>query len=430
MRILVVGANGFIGSAIVAAARTADIEIRGAVRDPDRLSSRFPGIDAVGIDLGHPSTHVADAWTPLLKDVDAVVFAAGVLQPRGKDAAWAIQMRAPEALYTACEAAGIRRIVHISAVGVDQARTVFAKSKLAADEALMARDLDWTVLRPAVVVGEGSYGGTSMLRAIAAFPAILPVIGDGRTEIDFIHNADLAEAVIRLVRTGAGIGMVLEPASAERMTLADTVQAYRRWLGLPAARVVGMPVPLVKGIARIGDIAKLDPIVTTAVSQFETRLTGDPEKFQATTGVTPRGLTDMLAGRPSESQDLWHARLYLARPVVRLSLALLWLVSGLLGLFGDPAVFARLLAPLTQDQALVSAMVTGMSLVDLAIAAALFTGWRLKLFANIQLAVVLAYTLAITVIAPGLWGDPLGSVLKNLPILALLLVHRVLEQER
>lgn len=430
MRILVVGANGFIGSAIVAAARAADIDVRGAVRDPDRLSSRFPGIEAIGIDLGDSSAHAPDAWAPLLKGIDAVVFAAGVLQPRGKDAAWAIQVRAPDALYAACETAGVRRVVHISAVGVDQARTVFAESKLAADKALMARNLDWSVLRPAVVVGEGSYGGTSMLRAIAAFPGLLPVIGDGRTEIDFIHNADLADAVIGLVRTGAGVGEILEPASAERMTLADTIQAYRRWLGLPVARVVGIPVPFVKAIARIGDMAKLDPIVTTAVTQFETRLTGDAEKFTATTGIAPRGLTEMLAGRPSESQDLWHARLYLARPVVRLSLAVLWLVSGLLGLFGDPIVFERLLAPLTQDQNIVTVMVTGMSLVDLAIAVALFTGWRLKLFAYIQLVVVLGYTLAITVIAPGLWTDPLGSVLKNIPILALLLVHRVLEQER
>lgn len=430
MRLLVVGANGFIGSAIVAAARASDIDVRGAVRDPDRLTSRFPGIEPFAVDLADAAAHDPAYWEPALNDIDAVVFAAGVLQPRGRDAAWAIQVQAPDALYEACERAGIRRVIHISAVGVDQGRTIFAQSKLAADEALMARDLDWTLLRPAVVVGEGSYGGTSMLRAIAAFPKILPVIGDGSTEIDFVHNVDLADAVIRLIRTGAGIGTILEPASAERLTLSETVRIYRRWLGLPAARVVGMPVPIVKAIARIGDIAKLDPIVTTAVTQFETRLTGDHRKFEVTTGVTPRGLTEMLAGRPSESQDLWHARLYLARPVVRLSLAILWLVSGLLGLFGDPVVFERLLAPLTEDQTLITLMVTGMSLVDLIIAGALFFGWRLKLFANIQFVVVLGYTLAIALVAPGLWGDPLGSVLKNIPILALLLVHRVLEQER
>ncbi len=211
MRLLVIGANGFIGSAIVAAARADGIDVRGAVRDPERLSSRFPEIETLAVDLSSPAAHVPAFWETPLSGIDAVVFAAGVLQPRGKDAAWAIQVKAPDALYEACERAGVRRIVHISAVGVDLARTAFAQSKLAADEALMARDLDWTVLRPAVVVGEGSYGGTSMLRAIAAFPKILPVIGDGATEIDFIHNADLADAVIGWCRPARGLGMFWNP---------------------------------------------------------------------------------------------------------------------------------------------------------------------------------------------------------------------------
>ena len=430
MRLLVIGANGFIGSAIVAAARAAGIDIRGAVRDPDRLTSRFPGVEAFAVDLAAASAHVPAFWKPALNGIDAVIFAAGVLQPRGRDAAWAIQTRAPDALYQACENAGVRRVVHISAVGVEEARTEFAKSKLTADQALMARDLDWTVLRPAVVVGEGSYGGTSMLRAISAFPWVVPVIRDGTTELDFIHNADLAKSVLQLIGSREGIGKILEPASAERLTLADAVRAYRRWLGLRNGPVIGVPLWFAKALARIGDVARLDPIVTTAITQFETRLTGDPAGFTATTGVAARGLTATLAGRPADSQDLWHARLYLARPVVRLSLAVLWLVSGLLGLFGDPAQFAELLSPLTGDQAVVTFLVTGMSLVDLGIAAALFTGWRLRTMANLQLLVVIGYTVAITAVAPALWADPIGSVLKNIPILALLLVHRVLEQER
>jgi len=102
----------------------------------------------------------------------------------------------------------------------------------------------------------------------------------------------------------------------------------------------------------------------------------------------------------------------------------------LLGLFGDPAQFAELLSPLTGDQAVVTFLVTGMSLVDLGIAAALFTGLRLRTMANLPLLVVIGYTVALTAVAPALWADPIGSVLKNIPILALLLVHRVLEQER
>jgi len=70
------------------------------------------------------------------------------------------------------------------------------------------------------------------------------------------------------------------------------------------------------------------------------------------------------------------------------------------------------------------------SLADLAIAVALFIGWRLRAMAMVQLAMVIGYTAILTVLAPALWGDPFGVLLKNLPIIALILVHRVLEEER
>ncbi len=111
-------------------------------------------------------------------------------------------------------------------------------------------------------------------------------------------------------------------------------------------------------------------------------------------------------------------------------MAALWLVSGLLGLFSDPAQYAAILAPLTQDPTLAFALAAGMSLIDLAIAAALIAGWRLKDMANVQLVMVIGYTLVLTLLAPGLWGDLFGGLLKNLPLIALLLVHRILEDER
>ena len=153
-------------------------------------------------------------------------------------------------------------------------------------------------------------------------------------------------------------------------------------------------------------------------------------EFETATGISARGLTAVLADRPAETQDLWHARLYLIRPLVRLSLAALWLVSGLSGLFGNSADGLAGVGPFADNQALASALVVFSSLVDLAIAAALVIAWRLRLVANLQLLVVIGYTLALTLLYPALWGDLFGSLLKNIPIMALILVHRILEEER
>ena len=430
MRVLVVGANGFIGSAIVAALRRAGMDVRGVVRDPAKLVQRFPGIEAAKADLRDKSAWESGYWNEALTGVDAVVNAAGVLQPRRARDAWAVHLHAPDAIYAGCERIGVKRVIQISAVGVEEGATVFARSKLAADNKLMARDLDWTILRPAIVIGDGSYGGTSMLRAIAAFPWITPVIGDGSNRLDFIHKEDLANSIVQILQSGAANKTILEPAGPERLTLLETVRAYRSWLGLRARPVVAIPNWCVKVVARLGDFTKLDPITTTAMAQFDARLTGDARGFETATGIEARGLSAVLAARPAESQDLWHARLYLVRPVIRFALVALWLTSGLLGLFTDPALYSALLEPLTENRNLASALAVSVSLMDIAIAVALVVGWRLKEIAYVQLVIVLGYTLMLTLLSPALWADLFGGLLKNLPIIALILVHRILEEER
>ena len=428
MHVLVIGASGFIGSAVVAALRRADIGARCVVRDAGAFARRFPGCDVRALDLAGAAARRVDCWTGLLDGVDAVVNAAGVLQPRRRADAWAVHHRAPEALFRACERAGVRRLIQISAIGVAEAETTFARSKRAGDEALMARGLDWTVLRPAVVVGDGSYGGTSLLRALAVFPLVTPMLGDGRTAMDIVHRDDLAAGIVSLLRKGAGVRAVLEPAAPGRLTLLEMLAAYRAWFGLRPVPALRVPLRLAAILARLGDAFRLHPVTTTALAQFRARLTGDAAAFEAATGVKARSLEDILAARPCESQDLWHARLYLLRPAVRLTLALLWAVSGLVGILADPGLYAPLLEPLAPGRA--AAVGIGFGAFDLAVAAALLLGWRLKLMAWVQGAAIFGYTIGLTLLAPALWGDLYGGLLKNLPILALLMVHRVLEEER
>ena len=69
-------------------------------------------------------------------------------------------------------------------------------------------------------------------------------------------------------------------------------------------------------------------------------------------------------------------------------------------------------------------------LIDLGLALALFRNWQPRWTGLAQLAVVLSYTLDLTLLAPGLWADPFGGLLKNLPILALILTHLALTEER
>src|SRR3954465_4639462 len=167
VRVLIVGAAGLIGSAI--AARLA---ARGnAVIAVTRTRAIMGSIPATVVRLDVARATAPTDWLPHLRDVDAVVNCAGVLQDGPRESTAGVHVEGVSALFHACEMAGIRGVVHLSAVGVDrEAPTDFSRTKLAGDEALMGRDLDWVILRPSVIIGKSAYGASALLRGLAALP--------------------------------------------------------------------------------------------------------------------------------------------------------------------------------------------------------------------------------------------------------------------
>ena len=134
------------------------------------------------------------------------------------------------ALFAACEQAGVRRVVQISAIGVDRgAATAFARTKLAGDQALMARDLDWVILRPSVVVGRQAYGGSALFRGLAALP-VMPRLAD-TGPLQVVQLDDLVRTVLFFLQPDAPSRVALEIAGPERLSLDEVLIAYRRWLG-------------------------------------------------------------------------------------------------------------------------------------------------------------------------------------------------------
>jgi uncharacterized protein YbjT (DUF2867 family) len=199
VRILLTGANGFIGSQLLAGLRARGHETVAAVRDPDALRRRMPGTEAIAVDF-NCDTSVED-WRPRLDGIDAVINCAGVLHGgRGQDIE-AIHARAPSALFDACVVSGVRRVIQISAISADaDIGTDYAWTKKCADDHLRSLPLDWTVLRPSLVYGDGSYGGTSALRGLAGLPLVSPLVGEGTIAFRPLHIDDLVETVVRVTR--------------------------------------------------------------------------------------------------------------------------------------------------------------------------------------------------------------------------------------
>jgi uncharacterized protein YbjT (DUF2867 family) len=372
----------------------------------------------------------AGTWMPRLEGIDAVVNCAGILQGTRTHSIDAIHRLAPIALFDACAQAGVRRVIQVSAISADrEAGTDYALTKLAADDHLRASSLDWIVVRPSLVIARGAHGGTALLRAMAALPFAIPVPSAGDHRFQPIHIDDLARLIAKALEGDELVHRTIDAVGPDVVTLRTLLKDYRRWLGFQEAPIVSIPLNLVNAAARLADRYG-GPLSSTSLAQLEYGNTGDYEAFKAATRIEALGWKEQLARHPAHSQDRWHARLYFVRPLLRSSLALLWLVSGFAGL-----VAIRQWAPLVASGTGVPVVMAGIALVvacvaDIAIAALIMRQWKPRKLALTQVLLIFGYSAFATLLWPSLWEESLGPLLKNVPILAAVLALGAIEEER
>jgi uncharacterized protein YbjT (DUF2867 family) len=423
MRILLTGANGFIGRYLLAHLLSEGHIVIPAVRNPHETDRLLPRPASLHADFNRDVT--PEAWVPRLAGVDAVVNCAGVLQgSRGQSIA-AIHTETPKALFRACEIAGVRRVIQISAISVG-ADTQYARTKLAADEFLASTSLDWVILRPSLVYAEGAYGGTALFRALAASPFAVPLVGGGLQVFQPIHVSDLAAAVNKIVGGAAINRVIIEPVGPDRLTMREMLIDLRRWLGLREAPALPIPMPLVRLMAGVGDIVG-GTINMTALRQLECGNAAPVEPFVAATGIYPQRWRDSLLAHPAQVQDRWHARLFFVRPLLRASIGLTWIgsaVSGIANLSTLQGQFNAFGISLSTEA------IWATCLIDLLVGIAVLARWRTGVISIAQLIIVAAYTVALSIAAPSLWLEPFGPLLKNIPFVVAVLALAALERER
>ena len=415
MRALVTGAYGLIGSAVLARLHRDGHELVGTGRRIDTAQRQFPYAHWVAADFRDLQTK--EAWKTVLTGIDAVVNCAGAFQQSLRDDLAAVHVGAPLALFAACEDLGIKRVVQVSAMGAGlQGASAFAKSKGQADTALAASALPWIILRPGVVLAPGVYGASAMLRGLAGLPWRTPLIA-GDLEVRIVSVEDVAETVAWALGRGLSVTGTYELLHPQPYRLADLVSAQRQWLGFPHQSTLELPAAIARAI-------------TAAADELAAGMRGDPTEWIAATGITPKDLDAILHQRPATLQDRWFSRLYFLKPAAIACLAAFWIVSGLVavgpGWSGAQAVVA------TTGVNGTAAMLTtaGGAIVDivLGIGVAVRSAARMALIG--MLVVSGLYLLLGTILAPALWLDPLGCLVKIVPILLLIVFALAVLEER
>jgi uncharacterized protein YbjT (DUF2867 family) len=264
MNVLVCGAGGFIGRHSVQQLRENGHTVR------EGRSSQM--------DFGRDIE--VSTWLPRLEGLDAVINAVGVLHDSRARPMNAVHHLAPEALFRACAQRGLRRVIHISALGIDGNPTLYARSKLRAESVLRELQeggrLSATILRPSIIFGRE--GVSSRLFVSLARLPMLPLPRAAlRTRIQPVAVQDLAEACEALLRTDGPER--LDCVGARRLTLAEFVASLRAQLGFTPAKVLPLFDWLSRASARCGDFFPSQPWCTETLTLLQQDNVGEGEPF-------------------------------------------------------------------------------------------------------------------------------------------------------
>ena len=427
MHVLLTGASGFIGRHLAAALLERGHRVRAAER-----AGGPPGTQHVSADFTRD--HDPALWLPRLESIDAVVNAVGILREQRTQTFAALHVRAPRALFAACVRAGVRRVVQVSALGADaQARSAYHLSKRDADEFLLQQRLSAVVVQPSLVYGAGG-ASARLFNTLAVLP-LVPLPGRGGQQVQPIHIDDLTAALLALLtheqwRTGR-----ITLVGPRPLTLRAYLAELRAALDLPPARMLDVPMPLVRAAARsVGRLpgALLD---REALDMLERDSVADAAATHALLGRAPRAVgafvpADLAPLLLREAQWAWLL------PLLHLSLAAVWIGTAWVSLFAFPRPESHaLLGRSGVPASLQPLMLWGAALLDLVLgvatlAASWLTGRARRLLWWAQIALIVFYTAVITARLPAFWAHPYGPVLKNVVILAVLVLLLTLETRK
>jgi len=410
MKILVCGASGFIGQALCERlALDGHDVVRGLRRC--RLATDVP------IDFSQPLA--PETWAERLQGVDVVVNAVGIIVERGHALFDDVHFRAPSALFAGCALAGVRRVVQISALGAEQGTTPYYKSKYAADQSLMKLPVEWCILRPSLVYGENG-SSAAMFRMSASLPLMdVPELGEARFQP--IHVTDLVEAIVAAMTLPTAHGKCIDIVGATQVSYREMLDGYRRQMGFSNTWHITIPAPMMALAARVAGMMPRAVLNTDNWHMLQAGSAGEVSDYVALVGHAPKPINEFISMRDAKCMRLLALQAWRVL-LLRYVMAVVWIVSAYVSACAYPLESSlSLLAPLGLSGVPALVALYGASMLDLAIGIACLA-YPKRMLWLMQIGLVTAYSVLIAVFEPAFLAHPFGPVLKNLPILAVLLI--------
>lgn len=432
MNILVLGATGFIGSHVTTVLLQEGHNVTCGIRDIKYGKNLFPQCKMIKCDFQRDtSTRI---WKPRLENIDILINCVGIFYHPNKKVIWNIHYYSPKAIFDAAFDCNIKKIIHVSALNSELYSVEYARSKKAAEDHLLNSGVPSIILKPSLVYGNGSSGGMKLFRTLASFPWFLPIPGKGNQKFQPLHIDDLTEAILKSVKSPIGINKILYAVSNKPITLLNIIKTWRKWLGFSKPYVLHIPLFLMNLSNYFYDLIPYSTVNSDALkmlNQNNIARREDVHNFQHEIGFVPRDFKSGVLSMPCETEDRWYSVFSVYRPILKFSLAFIWIVSAITSSFLYPKTESyQLLSSAGVPTFIQAILLYGASGINFVIGITLLCNYKIKLNYTIQILIICIYTLIISIKLPYLWLEPFGPVAKNIPLLALILFLYNMERNK
>lgn len=283
--VAVIGATGFVGSALVPVLTAAGHRVIAVSRSGRSGPGWGPEVEARAADVV-----TGRGLDEALDGADAVVHLVAIPRESKGRRFLAVNVRGTERVVAVAERAGIRRFVHLSALGVvDDPRLAYLHSKWQGERAVRESGLDWVVLRPSLLFGPGD-GFFRLVRTTLKWwsPGIVAIPGRGDARFQPLAVDDLARAVERGVTDDAHVRQVHEIGGPEWVTYREIVDRVMAATGMRRLKLP-MPIALISGLTAVTDrLLPIFPVSHDQIASLQRPNWTDLDAFERTFGIAPR----------------------------------------------------------------------------------------------------------------------------------------------
>lgn len=289
MNVLICGASGFVGRHLLAGLQAAGHHCVRGVRKPRSN-------DDVAID--YLQDLQPEQWLPKLKGIDVVVNAVGILRDSKSQPMQKVLAEAPSAMFKAAAQAGVKRIVNISALGVESSlMTPYFQRRREAEAVLFTSPATvcWLNLRPSLIYGEDG-ASAKLFRLLAALPVHGLPMG-GHQPLQPVHIDDIVAAVCRWLADDSAQSQSVNAAGAEATTMRGMLDSYRKQSGRGDALHVHVPGVLVTLGAKLGDLVPMSPLCSDTLTMLNAGNVGDNTAFIRLLGRAPLNFDQFITRR-------------------------------------------------------------------------------------------------------------------------------------